>query len=96
LIEGRHFSEKEMIQITDTIPVIVANDIAEINALSVGSTFEAEQVIWKMVETTSIFTESGTSYSDDRTQSPFVGSYRFEVIGIFEILHSFNENISEI
>jgi len=72
LVDGRTFTEGELENNSEVIPVIISAELARINQLYVGATFESQIVIW----------EEGL---EERENDPMIDvAFPMEVIGIFE------------
>jgi len=83
LVDGRTFTEEELVNRTEVTPVIISSELARLNGLEVGSTFDSRLTVWdrgdeeSMHDGTQTYEERGFTATVDET-------FPMEVIGIFE------------
>ena len=82
LIDGRTFTEEELTNRPEVTPVIISAELAYVNNLSVGSTFDSRLAIW---DTTGDGSLDGTISHEEQGLSAIVDeTFPMKVIGIFE------------
>ena len=76
IVDGRNFTEEEMLTLTDVFPVLISDKLASLNGLTVGSNFQLDSV------TRGEFSPDGGVWGFEETARLH---FEFQVIGIFEI-----------
>jgi len=76
IVDGRNFTNEEMLTLGDVFPVLISNELADLNNFTVGSTFILDSVI------RGDFHPDGSIWGIEETARLH---FDFQVIGIFEL-----------
>jgi len=84
LVDGRTFTEEELVNRTEVTPVIISSELARLNDLEVGSTFDSRLVIWDQGADEGVPHDGTQTYEERGFTATVDETFPMEVIGIFE------------